>query len=139
MIPVKKGDATASSTILTGIVVHGKQLGRTLGFPTANLLPDEPFQGRRGVYAGYFHLKNGTRMPCMINIGSHPTVPEGNPTIEANLLDFSGDLYGCRAEITLCFFLRPERKFPSLNALKRQLTRDCERTRALLCKDSASL
>ena len=136
MIPVKKVDESDSSMILTGIIVRGKQLGRTLGFPTANLQPDETFEGTRGVYAGYFCVENRKRWPCMVNIGSHPTAPEGAPTIEAHLLDFSGDLYGCRAEIVLCFFLRPEQKFPSLEALKEQLRRDREKTRALLGTDS---
>ena len=68
----------------------------------------------------------------MVNIGSHPTAPEGAPTIEANLLDFSGDLYGIQAEIELVEFLRPERRFPSLDALKAQLTLDREHTRAAL-------
>lgn len=120
--------------ILTGKIVRGKQLGRTLGFPTANLKPDSPFPGVRGVYAGYFRLNQGERMPCMVNIGSHPTAPEGMPTIEANLLDFTGDLYDKRAEIELVAFLRPEQRFPSLEALRAQLALDRQHTREALAK-----
>lgn len=118
--------------ILSGIIVRGKQLGRTIGFPTANLQPDAPFPGVRGVYAGYYRINGGDRLPCMVNIGSHPTAPEGDPTIEAHLLDFSGDLYDSRAEIELVAFLRPERRFPSLDALKAQLSLDREATRKAL-------
>lgn len=118
--------------ILSGIIVRGKQLGRTIGFPTANLQPDAPFPGVRGVYAGYYRINGGDRLPCMVNIGSHPTAPEGEPTIEAHLLDFSGDLYDSRAEIELVAFLRPERRFPSLDALKAQLSLDREATRKAL-------
>lgn len=118
--------------ILSGIIVRGKQLGRTIGFPTANLQPDAPFPGVRGVYAGYYRINGGDRLPCMVNIGSHPTAPEGEPTIEAHLLDFSGDLYDSRAEIELVAFLRPERRFPSLDALKTQLSLDREATRKAL-------
>ena len=118
--------------ILSGKIVHGKHLGRTIGFPTANLESDSPFPGARGVYAGYFRAQGGERVPCMVNIGSHPTAPEGAPTLEANLLDFSGDLNGLQAEIELVEFLRPERRFPSLDALKAQLALDREHTRAAL-------
>ena len=120
--------------ILSGKIVHGKHLGRTIGFPTANLESDSPFPGTRGVYAGYFRTQGGKRIPCMVNIGSHPTAPEGAPTIEANLLDFSGDLYGVQAEIELVEFLRPERRFPSLDALKAQLALDREHTREALAR-----
>ena len=132
MIPVETIDGERRAMILTGIIVHGKHLGRTIGFPTANLKPDAPFSGQRGVYAGRFTGENGVNQMCMVNIGTHPTVPEGEPTIEAHLLDYSGDLYGQRVTIELTDFLRPERRFPSLEALKEQLTSDREHTRKVL-------
>ncbi len=117
--------------IITGQVVQGKHLGRTIGYPTANIQSDSPFTGERGVYAGLFRFYEG-EFPCMVNIGSHPTAPEGKPTIEAHLLDYNGDLYDLHVEIELMRFLRPERKFESLDALKEQLNRDRRRTREAL-------
>lgn len=125
-----RGDA---HMIVTGVVAHGKALGRRLGFPTANLAPDGPVMSENGVYAAAFWLE-GEPLPrrCMVNQGVHPTAPEGLPTIEAHLLDFSGDLYGRRARIEYLRFLRPEHRFDGLDALKAQLRRDLEATRAYL-------
>ena len=117
---------------ITGEIVRGKQLGRTLGFPTANLKPDAPGMslGADGVYIGLIQPDGFTHpLPCMVNQGRHPTAPEGAPTIEAHVIDFSGDLYGLRASLTALHFLRPERKFESLDALKAQLARDLQTTR----------
>lgn len=119
--------------IVTGTVVHGKELGRRLGFPTANLAPDGPVEGANGVYAAAIWIE-GEPLPrrCMVNQGVHPTAPEGRPTIEAHLLDYTGDLYGRRARIEYLRFLRPERRFDGLDALQAQLGRDLEATRAYL-------
>ena len=113
---------------IKGKIVSGKQLGRTIGFPTANLQPDSSPEIKNGVYAAWFCLEE-MRLPCMLNIGRHPTVPDGAPTIEAHVIDFSGDLYGLSASLTALHFLRPERKFESLDALKAQLARDLQTTR----------
>lgn len=118
---------------ITGVIVHGKHLGRTIGFPTANLQPDEsaPALGENGVYVATIAIEGYPKpLPCMLNQGAHPTVPEGPATIEAHILDFSDDIYGLRAEIEYLKFLRPEQKFPSLDALKEQLHCDLEATRA---------
>ena len=112
--------------IIEGIVEKGKQLGRTLGFPTANILSDGKgdFPGM-GVYAGALWLENESApRPCMVNLGVHPTAPEGKPTIEAYILNFSGDIYGRRVRLELFRFLRAERRFDSLEALKNQLASD---------------
>lgn len=125
--------------ILKGRIVYGKQLGRTIGFPTANLQPfSMPGQlPQNGVYAGWVYLENGkSRWPCVLNQGKHPTAPEGAPTIEVHLLDFSGDLYGQELEVEYLRFLRPEKKFDSLEALKMQIARDSERARAY-CRELA--
>ena len=118
--------------ILKGCIVYGKQLGRTLGFPTANLAPDvmPDVMPENGVYAGWFYLEDENRkLPCVLNQGRHPTVPEGAPTIEAHVLDFSGDLYGKRVSVEYLHFIRPEKKFASLDELKAQIARDGETAR----------
>lgn len=121
---------------ISGIIVHGKQLGRTIGFPTANLQPDAPaaVTADNGVYVARIAIEGYPEpLKCMLNQGSHPTAPEGAPTIEAHILDFGDDIYDRRAEVEYLVFLRPERKFPSLDALKEQLKADLERTRAYFC------
>ena len=117
---------------ITGIIVHGKHLGRTIGFPTANIQPDEPGQslGDNGVYVATIRIEGyPAPLSCMVNQGSHPTAPEGAPTIEAHILDFDDDIYGLHVELTALKFLREEQKFPSLDALKAQLGRDLISTR----------
>ena len=121
---------------ISGIIVHGKQLGRTIGFPTANLQPDAPaaVTADNGVYVARIAIEGYPEpLLCMLNQGSHPTAPEGAPTIEAHILDFDDDIYDRRAEVEYLVFLRPERKFPSLDALKEQLKADLERTRTYFC------
>ena len=117
-------------TILTGRVVYGKQLGRTLGFPTANMDVENMEACPMGVYAGLCSV-DGTAYRVIINIGRHPTAPEGAPTVEAHLIGYSGDLYGREISVRLVKFLRGEVKFPSLDALKQQLSRDMEAACAL--------
>lgn len=119
--------------IISGVIVHGKQLGRTLGFPTVNLRPDREGAAadRNGVYVATIRLEGYPEpLPCMLNQGCHPTAPGGAPTIEAHILDFSDDVYDLRAEVEYLAFLRPERRFESLDALKVQLRRDLAATRA---------
>lgn len=104
--------------ILTGTVVHGRALGRTLGIPTANLqLPEGLAVPKFGVYACSCTLE-GKEYPAVTNIGTRPTVEGHHITVEPWILDYTGDLYG--RELTLEFyeFLRPEEKFPDLEALK---------------------
>ena len=117
---------------IEGTVVQGKQLGRTLGFPTANLLPDGEWQlVRAGVWAAWFHL-DGQCHPCMVNIGRHPTLPEGPATIEAHIFDYSGELYGRRAQLETVAFLREETRFADVQALRAQLERDKIQARHIL-------
>lgn len=120
------------NTKICGTIVHGKHLGRTLGYPTANLLPDDPAPrlGRNGVYVALIWVEGYPEpLRCMVNQGRHPTVPDGPSTIEAHILDFADDIYGLRAEVEYLKFLRPERNFGSLDALKAQLDRDRNSTR----------
>jgi riboflavin kinase/FMN adenylyltransferase len=120
---------------LTGEVVSGQQLGRTLGFPTANLqLPLEKFLPAKGVYAVRVTGAGTADSPAagVMNIGIRPTVAGGQPTAEVHLLDWSADLYGKTLTVTLEHFLRPEQKFSSLDALKAQIHADCAAARSQL-------
>lgn len=116
--------------ILTGRVVRGKQLGRTLGFPTANMDVEDMDACPLGVYAGSCRV-DGCEYRVIINIGRHPTAPEGAPTVEAHLIGYSGDLYGREISVQLVKFLRGEVKFASLSALKEQLEHDRDAACAL--------
>ena len=117
---------------IEGYVVRGRQLGRTLGFPTANVQPERiEGMGPDGVYAAWFSV-NGQRLPCMLNIGSHPTLPGGGRSVEAHIFGYEGDLYGCRAGVETVAFLRGEVKFASAEALKAQLKKDAARSLELL-------
>lgn len=118
--------------ILSGTVRHGQQLGRTLGFPTANMaFPAELAVPRPGVYACMARLEEGV-FPAVTNLGLRPTVDGHSLSVESWLLDFSGDLYG--RELTLEFFryLRPEHKFDSLEAMRQEIFRNAREAREAL-------
>lgn len=121
---------------LIGPVISGQQLGRTLGFPTANLqIPPEKLLPRFGVYAVQVHSdawNEGKWEPGVMNIGVRPTVDGLQLTTEVHLLDWAGDLYGQGLTVELLHSLRSEEKFASLEALKAQIQRDCDRARSLL-------
>ncbi len=118
---------------LAGMVVKGQQVGRTIGFPTANLqVPSDKLLPRRGVYCVRVILATQEVINGVINIGSRPTVNGQVPTVEVHLLDWSGNLYGTFLTIHLEKFLRSEQKFPSLNALKNQIVEDCILARQIL-------
>lgn len=111
---------------VTGTVIRGKQLGSRLGFPTANIRYDarRSCWPAEGVYAGIAAMKDALYL-CVLNQGKHPTSPEGIPTVEAHLLDYTGgELYGVQITLEYLHFLRPEQTFPSLEALTGQLNRD---------------
>ncbi|GAB3236101.1 bifunctional riboflavin kinase/FAD synthetase [Hymenobacter seoulensis] len=130
---LEAGDvATASRYLgysypLTGTVVKGRQLGRTIGWPTANIQCEEPLKliPARGVYAVMATTAAGTHHAAMLNIGVRPTVG-GNlaQTVEAHLLDFDGDLYDQPLTVQFVARLRDEQKFDGLDALKEQLSMD---------------
>ena len=114
---------------LRGEVVHGDQRGRELGFPTANLVPDDALVcPGHGVYAC---LADG--IPAAVNVGVRPTFVTGRgELVEAYLLDFDGDLYGSELRLDFCSRLRGERRFQSAQALIEQMHLDVERTRKVL-------
>jgi riboflavin kinase / FMN adenylyltransferase len=110
---------------LAGTVVRGDELGRQLGFPTANLNVSGLLLPPNGVYAAHASA-SGRSFRSAVNIGSRPTVKGSKPEIrvEAHLLDFQGDIYGAELELTFLEKLRDEKQFPSLAALKEQIARD---------------
>ena len=116
--------------MLSGMVGHGREIGRTIGFPTANLLPgfsDKLLPGE-GVYIASA-LADGRSYRALVNIGTNPTVQASVCSIEVYLYDFSGDLYGKQMEIRLLHYLREEHRFASLEELRQQIEAD---KRALL-------
>ena len=118
--------------VISGTVVPGRQLGRTIGIPTANLLlPEGVICPRFGVYAAEAEVE-GKKYPAVTNIGTRPTVEGDHVTVEPWILDFDGDLYGKRLTLLLHHFLRPEQKFSSLEELKSQIQKDAVQTRKML-------
>lgn len=114
---------------LTGRVVPGRGLGRTMGVPTANLeLPPERLLPPHGVYATRALTCEGAYL-AVTNVGSRPTVGGHHVTIEPWLLDYSGDLYGQSVTLELHKFLRPEKKFQNLEALREEILRNAAQTR----------
>lgn len=122
---------------LSGVVRRGKQLGRQLDFPTANLAwPEDKAVPAGGVYAAYADVR-GERYMAAVNIGSHPTAPQGGRSIEANLLDYDGgEIYGCHMRLSFVKRLREERKFPSLQALREEVLVNREQARRILESES---
>ena len=116
--------------ILTGTVISGRHLGRTLGIPTANLSVSEGILVPKfGVYAARAVFDGQTR-PAVVNIGVRPTVDGHTVTVEPWILDFDGDLYGHTLRLELTDYLRPEQKFASLEALKSEILRNAETVRS---------
>lgn len=115
--------------ILSGRVVPGKQLGRRLGIPTANLrFPEELAVPRFGVYACLVEL-DGEKYPAVTNVGTRPTVEGTGITVEPWILDYSGDLYGMEIILEFHAFVRPERRFASLEELQAEIRRNAQQTR----------
>ena len=116
---------------LSDHVSHGKKLGTTLGFPTVNLkLKEHVMAPAKGVYATKVILENGEVLPAVTNVGTRPTVDDGDQlTIEGFILDFHGDLYGQKIQMEFYKYLREERKFPSFDALKAEIAHNVEQTR----------
>jgi len=134
---IRAGNLDAASQMLgrayalAGQIIRGDQLGRQLGFPTANLNAAGLALPPAGVYAVHAVVR-GESHRAVVNIGSRPTVASAAPQlrVEAHLLDFQGDLYGEEMEIAFGEKLRDEQKFPSLAALKEQIGRDIAEARA---------
>ena len=119
---------------LGGEVVRGFHVGHELGFPTANLQPDEEkLVPGHGAYAVWVTLEDGTRREGMLNIGNRPTIGNGEAvSIEVNVLDYEGDLYGQRLTVEFVGRLREERRFASRDELMQQLAQDETVARSIL-------
>lgn len=136
---LESGDVTTATSCLgrpyelNGIVIKGQQIGRSIGFPTANIhIPnDYKLIPKDGVYAVEASV-DGSLYKSMLNIGNRPTVNGKKKTVEANLFDFQGDLYDKQITVYFREFIRDEQKFENLDALKNQLILDQQTARSLL-------
>lgn len=120
---------------IEGVVRRGKQLGRELGFPTANVMLGDYVVPKFGVYATRTRLPDGREIAGASSIGVNPTTGEEEPRLEVWLFDFDEDLYGQTIETDLIAFLRPEEKFDTVEAMVEQIRRDEAAARALLLPD----
>jgi riboflavin kinase/FMN adenylyltransferase len=134
---LEAGDVAGARRLLghdffvTGEVIHGQKLGRTLGYPTANLALDPSCRLRHGIYAVRAVIDGEVRN-AVASFGKRPTVDNGPPLLEIYVLDFMGDLYGKLIEVRFAAWIRPEEKFDGLDALVRQIEDDVEKARGLL-------
>jgi riboflavin kinase/FMN adenylyltransferase len=136
---VEKGDLERAGAMLgrnytiLGTVVRGDDLGKKIGFPTANLSAHNEQFPPNGVYLAEATL-DGTVHPGVVNLGYRPTVSSGKSerVLEIYLLDFDRDIYGKDVEVRFVRYLRPEQKFESIKELVRQIERDVRQARALL-------
>jgi len=121
---------------VSGTVVKGKQLGRTIGFPTANIQIAESYKliPKNGIYIAQSTIE-GVVVNGMLSIGTNPTVGGQNLSIEIYYLDFDGDLYGKYLSVEIIQYLRSEAKFPNLDALVTQIAADAAQARKILTSD----
>lgn len=117
---------------IEGVVRRGQQLGRQLGIPTANIFMDDYVIPRLGVYATRTRLPDGRVQPGVANLGRNPTTGEVETRLEVWLFDFDEDLYGQVLETQLIAFLRPEEKFPSIDAMMARIRIDEAEARRIL-------
>ena len=120
---------------ILGRVIHGNELGRTIGFPTANIRLHRQVNPVKGVYAVKVRLKSGAFFNGVANIGTRPTINGVNQLLEAHLFDFQGDLYGEWLDVELCHKIRNEMKFPSFDDLKAQIAKDVETAKNIFKTD----
>ena len=134
------GNVNAAVTMLTrqyqisGRVAKGEHIGSTLGFPTANMEPEDANKliPASGVYVVKADLGDGKQRPAMMNIGTRPTFEGQKTTLEVNILDFEGDLYGKQLTVHFVERLRDERRFDSPEALVAQLEQDKQQVEQIL-------
>lgn len=121
---------------IDGVVVHGQARGRKLGYPTANIDYGNVLLPPLGAYAAWLSVPGGDAAPrmCMTSVGTNPTFKRGNVTVEANVFDFSGDLYGKKVRLFFARRLRGEVRFQSADDLKARLVKDEAATRELLSR-----
>jgi riboflavin kinase/FMN adenylyltransferase len=136
---LQAGDCPTATRLLTrpfairGVVQHGDKVGRTIGYPTANLPLEGYLRPRYGIYAVTGRvLATGQDLKGAANVGVRPTFDPPKELLEPYFFDFDGDLYGQEIEVAFRHFLRPEAKFDSLDSLKAQMAADCDQARRLL-------
>ena len=118
--------------ILTGKIVHGKELGRTVGMPTANLMVESGEMPASGVYATRIIIE-GETFPSITNIGTRPSVDEDKSiTVETYILDFSRDIYGKKVSLEIHEFLRPIQQFANLEEVRNQVEKDVKELKKYL-------
>ena len=134
---LERGDVALASQLLghdyfvTGEVIHGQKLGRTLGFPTANIVMDPSCRLATGIYAVRVRL-DGQILGGVASYGHRPTFDNGAAMLEVFLFEFSGDLYGREIEVAFVAWLRGEKKFDSVDALVARMKVDAAQARAAL-------
>ena len=142
---LRAGDPRGAARLLTrpfaieGTVQHGDKLGRTIGYPTANLDMGKYLRPAYGIYAVTARLPGGRRVQGAANLGIRPTFDPPKELLEPYFFDFSGDLYGQTIEVALIDYIRPEAKFDSLDALTAQMEADCAEARARLSAGARAL
>lgn len=111
---------------LNGVVVRGKGIGRTIGFPTANIQPETPEKiiPKSGVYAVQARTNTSSWMPAILNIGTNPTIGNNEQTIELHIPHFEENLYGQQVFIVFVRYIREERKFLNIDTLREQIKED---------------
>jgi len=135
---IRDGNLGAAAEMLgrrytvSGAVIEGRKLGRTIGFPTANVDTGDAQLPPDGVWAVRVTLDDGKIWPGVANLGLRPTVDGETRMLETYIFDFAGDLYGREIEVEFCQFLRGERKFESVDALKTQIEVDARQAREML-------
>lgn len=137
---LKEGDCATATHLLTrpfairGPVQHGAKLGRSIGYPTANIDLGNYLRPRYGIYAVTGTLPGGQVVHGAANLGVRPTIDPPAELLEPYFFDWSGDLYGQEIEVALIHHLRDEAKFNSLEELTAQIERDCQQARGLLAR-----
>lgn len=135
---LQQGDCAEAARLMTrpfavrAVVEHGAKIGRTLGYPTANLPLGTYLRPRYGIYAVTGQLPDGRMLHGAANLGVRPTFDPPKELLEPYFFDFAEDLYGQEIEVGFHHFIRPEAKFDSLDALKVQMDADCNEARRLL-------
>lgn len=135
-----RGDPRDAARLLTrpftieGIVTHGAKLGRTIGFPTANLNLGSYLRPAYGIYAVRARLADSRILDGAANLGVRPSFDPPTELLEPHFFDFAGDLYGQTIAVELIEFLRPEAKYDTLDALTTQIAADCDAARVALAR-----
>jgi riboflavin kinase/FMN adenylyltransferase len=121
---------------IEGHVAPGEKRGRSLGYPTANLKLEHVLLPAFGIYAVRAHLPDGRTFDGAASFGIRPTFALASPLLEVHLFGFAGDLYGVLIAVEFIAYLRPEKQFESVDALKAQISADCEDAKRILARSA---